>query len=150
MPEEMPQDWAAVGDSIRRRRHDLNKMTQEELARKAKMSLTKLREIEGHKAVRTRDPDTLKRISRALGFEAEYLDAVLNQREEPYPHAKSKPDESVLQREILLRVDRKLDAIMEKVRSIDAKLARRPDILHPVDASVETGGQSARDRHNEP
>jgi transcriptional regulator with XRE-family HTH domain len=75
-PKEMSPIWAEVGKTIKEHRKALE-MRQEDLARSARISVSKLREIENCTAFRHRGTGTLRSISMELGLHAEYLDEIL-------------------------------------------------------------------------
>ncbi len=82
------EDWDAVAKAISARLTD-TRMTQMDVAARARVSLTTLRELQHNLNPRRRRPQTLAAISEALGWPAGYLVQVLH-GDHPQPH----PDEA--------------------------------------------------------
>lgn len=71
------QDWDAVAQAISARLTD-TRMTQMDVASRAQVSLTTLRELQHNLNPRRRRPQTLTAISQALGWPADHLDRILH------------------------------------------------------------------------
>ncbi len=84
------EDWDAVAQAITARLID-TRMTQMDVASRAHVSLTTLRELQHNLNPRRRRPQTLAAISEALGWPAGYLAQVLGGRH-PEPHADEAAD----------------------------------------------------------
>lgn len=69
-------DWDAVARAIQNRL-DETRSTQMEVASRAKVSLTTLRELQHNLNPRRRRPQTLSAVSEALGWPSAYLAQVL-------------------------------------------------------------------------
>lgn len=99
-PEE---DWDAVARAIQERLA-ATRATQMDVAARARVSLTTLRELQHNLNPRRRRPQTLTAVSEALGWPAEYLSRVLHgEPAEPHPDETSDPvlsSISTLEREI--------------------------------------------------
>jgi transcriptional regulator with XRE-family HTH domain len=78
------EDWDAVADAIRNRLAE-TRMTQMDVASRARLSLTTVRELQHNLNPRRRRPQTLAAVSEALGWPLDYLDRVLRD-ERPEPH----------------------------------------------------------------
>jgi hypothetical protein len=76
------EDWAAVAEAINGRVTELG-WRQRELAERAHVSSAIVREIQRHTVERRRSPRTLESLSVTLGWEPQYLDAVLKGRRPP-------------------------------------------------------------------
>ncbi len=87
-PEEVAEDWDAVARAIQDRLTE-TRATQMDVASRARVSLTTLRELQHNANPRRRRPQTLSAVSEALGWPPEYLTRVL-QGEPSHAH----PDES--------------------------------------------------------
>ena len=72
----MAEDWSAVASAISGRLAEL-RTTQMDVAAKARISLTTLRELQHNNSPRQRRPQTLSALSEALGWPADYLARVL-------------------------------------------------------------------------
>nr|WP_255426511.1 XRE family transcriptional regulator [Pseudonocardia sp. C8] len=84
------EDWDAVATAIHDRLAAL-RMTQMELASRAQVSITTVRELQHNLNPRRRRPQTLTAVSEALGWPGRYLAQVLV-GESPAPHADEKTD----------------------------------------------------------
>src|SRR5215510_9850073 len=73
---QVTEDWPAVAKAISDRLTDL-RATQMEVAARAKISLTTLRELQHNINPRRRRPQTLTALSEALGWPPDYLATVL-------------------------------------------------------------------------
>jgi transcriptional regulator with XRE-family HTH domain len=78
------EDWDAVAEAIRNRLTE-TRMTQMDVASRARLSLTTIRELQHNLNPRRRRPQTLAAVSEALGWPPEYLDQVLR-GDRPEPH----------------------------------------------------------------
>jgi len=78
------EDWAAVGRAIGERL-DERGMTMTDLAGQAEVSLTTVRELVHVLSTRRRNPRTLSRISKALGWPEDHLQKVLRGGEASTP-----------------------------------------------------------------
>lgn len=92
MSEPAPQggDWAAVSAAISRRLAE-TRMTQMDVASRAEVSLTTVRELQHNSNPRRRRPQTLAAVSEALGWPPGYLHQLLN-GEDAAPHADEASD----------------------------------------------------------
>ena len=70
------RDWDAVAGAITARLTE-TRMTQMEVASRAQVSLTTLRELQHNLNPRRRRPQTLAAVSEALGWPAEHLEQIL-------------------------------------------------------------------------
>ncbi len=82
--------WDAVASAITARLTE-TRMTQMEVASRARVSLTTLRELQHNLNPRRRRPQTLATISEALGWPSDYLAQTLR-GEHPQPHADESTD----------------------------------------------------------
>jgi transcriptional regulator with XRE-family HTH domain len=83
---ELPSggDWNAVAKTIQDRLAE-TRMTQLDVASRAQLSLTTVRELQHNLNPRRRRPQTLAAVSEALGWPSDYLDRVLRgERAEPH------------------------------------------------------------------
>jgi len=112
------EDWTAVARAISDRMAEL-RATQMEVAAKARISLTTLRELQHNMNPRRRRPQTLTALSEALGWPPDYLSTTLRRG-----HARPYADE---QRDPVLGslafVERELGALRERVDRIERQLA---------------------------
>ena len=114
----MPEDWTAVSRAISDRLAEL-RTTQMEVAAKARISLTTLRELQHNINPRRRRPHTLAALSEALGWPADYL-ANLMHGEDAQPYADAKHD-SV--HGSLASIEREVGDLRERVARIERQLA---------------------------
>jgi hypothetical protein len=112
------EDWTAVSRAISGRLAEL-RTTQMEVAAKARISLTTLRELQHNINPRRRRPQTLAALSEALGWPADYLAKVLH-GEDVQPHADDKHDPVLSS---LASVQRELGDLRERVDRIERQLA---------------------------
>lgn len=89
-PDPAPQDWDAVATAISNRLSE-TRTTQMELASRARVSLTTVRELQHNLNPRRRRPQTLAAVSAALGWPPEYLGQVLR-GEDARPHTDEATD----------------------------------------------------------
>jgi hypothetical protein len=112
------EDWDAVASAISGRLAEL-RATQMDVAARARISLTTLRELQHNTSPRQRRPQTLAAVSEALDWPADYLTNVLHGQD-----AKPHPDEAgdpVLRS--LASVERELGDLRERVVRIEQQLA---------------------------
>jgi transcriptional regulator with XRE-family HTH domain len=89
--EQQAEDWDAVAGAIQARLAEM-RMTQMDVASRAHVSLTTLRELQHNISSRRRRPQTLGAISTALGWPSGYLETVLRgDRPEPHPDEAGDP-----------------------------------------------------------
>lgn len=86
----MTKDWQRLADAVVRRRAELDRMTQAELAHRASISLDRVQAIEGNKSDRYR-PVTLMAVERALEWDDGSVAEVLAGGD-PRPRAAGPPD----------------------------------------------------------
>lgn len=114
----MAEDWTAVARAISDRMAEL-RVTQMEVAAKARVSLTTLRELQHNINPRRRRPQTLTALSEALGWPPDYLATTLQGgTAQPHPDEKRDP---VLGS--LASIERELGALRDRVERIERQLA---------------------------
>ena len=111
------EDWDAVARAIAGRLAEL-RATQMDVAARARISLTTLRELQHNTSPRQRRPQTLAAVSEALGWPADYLGNVLH-GEAARPHP-DEADDPVLRS--LASVERELGDLRERVVRIERQL----------------------------
>lgn len=114
----MAEDWAAVATAISDRLAQL-RATQMEVAARARVSLTTLRELQHNISPRRRRPQTLSALSEALGWPADYLAGILH-GEKPRPHPDEEHDPVL---KSLSSVERELGQLRDRVERIEQQLA---------------------------
>lgn len=114
----MAEDWTAVAHAISGRMAEL-RATQMEIAGKARISLTTLRELQHNLNPRRRRPQTLAALSEALGWPPDYLAAKLHGGD-ARAHADEKHD-PVLRS--LASIERELGDLRDRVDRIERRLA---------------------------
>ena len=114
----MAEDWTAVAQAISDRMAEL-RVTQMEVAAKARVSLTTLRELQHNINPRRRRPQTLTALSDALGWPPDYLATTLHGGS-PRPHLDEKRDPVLGS---LATIERELGALRERVDRIEQQLA---------------------------
>jgi hypothetical protein len=112
------EDWAAVASAIQSRLAEL-RMTQMDVASRAKVSLTTLRELQHNLSPRRRRPQTLIAISEALGWPSSYLERLLH-GDRPEPHA-DEVNDPVLH--ALDGLGREIRELRDRVQKIERQLA---------------------------
>ena len=128
MSEGDPENWAAVAGAISGRVRELG-WRQRELAERSHVSVAVVREIQRHTVERRRSPRTLEALSRALGWEPEYLHRVLKGRSrQSGSHAA--PD---------------LVAVWSRLDSFDVRLAELARLLAELKSQIATVIDHARD-----
>lgn len=112
------EDWDAVAEAIRDRLAE-TRMTQMDVASRARLSLTTIRELQHNLNPRRRRPQTLSAVSDALGWPSDYLDQVLRgDRPEPHDDEVSDP---ILQ--ALDSLGREIRELRDRVEQIERQLA---------------------------
>jgi transcriptional regulator with XRE-family HTH domain len=112
------EDWDAVAEAIRHRLAE-TRMTQMDVASRARLSLTTIRELQHNLNPRRRRPQTLSAVSDALGWPSDYLDQVLRgDRPEPHDDEVSDP---ILQ--ALDSLGREIRELRDRVEQIERQLA---------------------------
>ncbi len=114
----MAEDWTAVARAISDRLAEL-RATQMEVAAKARISLTTLRELQHNINPRRRRPQTLVALSEALDWPADYLAKVLH-GEDAQPHGDEKHDPVLGS---LAAIERELGDLRQRVTRIERQLA---------------------------
>jgi hypothetical protein len=117
---EVTEDWAAVARAISDRLEEL-RATQMEVAARARISLTTLRELQHNVSPRRRRPQTLAVVSEALGWPSDYLAHVLHGEEgDARPHADEEHDPVLTS---LTAIERELVDLRGRVDQIEQRLA---------------------------
>jgi hypothetical protein len=112
------EDWAAVARAISDRMAEL-RVTQMDVAAKARISLTTLRELQHNINPRRRRPQTLTALSEALGWPPDYLTAILHgDRVQPYADESHDPVLGSLS-----SIERELGELRQRVERIERQLA---------------------------
>jgi DNA-binding transcriptional MerR regulator len=131
LPKESPgpEDWAAVGDAIRKRMREL-KMSTAQLARETGLSETTIRYIgeptSGH------NRSTLVAISAVLRWRYDYLMNIL----------RGEPEKNVLiRRPVEVNLERLLRA---EVDSVKEEVAGLMDILERIDKKIDVVAEACR------
>jgi transcriptional regulator with XRE-family HTH domain len=115
---EVAEDWAAVANAIDDRLAQL-RVTQMDVAARAKISLTTLRELQHNTSPRRRRPQTLSALSEALDWPTDYLAKVLS-GDNARPHADEERD---LVLKSLTSIERELRQLRDRVDRIERQLA---------------------------
>jgi len=111
-------DWEAVAQAITSRLGDL-RSTQMEVASRAQVSLTTLRELQHNLNSRRRRPQTLAALSEALGWPSNYLEQVLRgENPQPRDHEVSDPVLAAI-----VSLDAELRALRARVEELERRLA---------------------------
>ncbi|MCW2900387.1 MAG: family transcriptional regulator [Streptosporangiaceae bacterium] len=116
-PDER-DDWDAVARAIQNRL-DESRATQMEVASRAEVSLTTLRELQHNLNPRRRRPQTLSAVSEALGWPAGYLAQVLR-GEAAEPHVDESTDPVLT---ALSNLEQEIRALRARVDQIEHQLA---------------------------
>lgn len=111
-------DWDAVARAIQNRL-DETRSTQMEIASRARVSLTTLRELQHNLNPRRRRPQTLSAVSEALGWPAGYLVQVLH-GEAAEPHTDESADPVLTS---LSGLEQEIRALRARVDQIERQLA---------------------------
>lgn len=111
----MNEDWAAVGQAISRRL-DERGMTMTDLANQAEVSLTTVRELVHVLNARRRNPRTLARISKTLGWPDDHLVQVLRNADQGEGDTESEPSSSQFEalRQELQELRERVEALEER------------------------------------
>jgi hypothetical protein len=112
------EDWDAVAEAIRNRLAE-TRMTQMDVASRARLSLTTVRELQHNLNPRRRRPQTLSAVSEALGWPSDYLDQVLH-GDRPEPHDDEVTD-PILQ--ALDSLGQQIRELRDRVEQIERQLA---------------------------
>jgi transcriptional regulator with XRE-family HTH domain len=112
------EDWDAVAEAIRNRLAE-TRMTQMDVASRARLSLTTIRELQHNLNPRRRRPQTLAAVSEALGWPPDYLDRVLR-GDRPEPHADEVRDPVLA---ALDSLGREIRELRDRVEQIERQLA---------------------------
>jgi transcriptional regulator with XRE-family HTH domain len=114
---ERASGWDCVAEAMRTRMAE-TRMTQMDVASRARLSLTTIRELQHNLNPRRRRPQTLAAVSEALGWPSDYLDRVLRgERAEPHDDEVRDP---VLQ--ALDRLGREIRELRHRVEQIERQL----------------------------
>lgn len=119
---QVPEDWDAVARAIQDRLAQ-TRMTQMDVASRAQVSLTTLRELQHNLSPRRRRPQTLAAVSEALGWPSDYLDQVLRGRR-PEPHTDEVTDPVL---DALNGMETELRDLRERVAKLEARLTDADD-----------------------
>jgi transcriptional regulator with XRE-family HTH domain len=112
------EGWDCVAEAMRNRMAE-TRMTQMDVASRARLSLTTIRELQHNLNPRRRRPQTLSAVSDALGWPSDYLDQVLRgDRPEPHDDEVSDP---ILQ--ALDSLGREIRELRDRVEQIERQLA---------------------------
>lgn len=113
---QVPEDWDAVAAAIQDRLAQ-TRMTQMDVASRAQVSLTTLRELQHNLSSRRRRPQTLGAVSEALGWPSGYLDQVLRGRR-PEAHSDEVTDPVL---DALNALEAELRDLRERVAKLEAR-----------------------------
>ncbi|MCY7343669.1 MAG: XRE family transcriptional regulator [Pseudonocardia sp.] len=111
-------DWDAVASAIQDRLNDM-RVTQMDVASRAHVSLTTLRELQHNLNPRRRRPQTLSAVSEALGWPSDYLARVLHG--EPARAHADEVDDSVLRS--LRSLESEIELLRGRVARVEQQLA---------------------------
>lgn len=118
------EDWDAVAREITARLTE-TRMTQMDVASRAQVSLTTLRELQHNLNPRRRRPQTLAAVSEALGWSADHLEQILRGQRPPRPdHEQTDPILAAI--EALEQEVRQLRGRVEKIEQQLADEAAQP------------------------
>jgi transcriptional regulator with XRE-family HTH domain len=112
------EGWDCVADAIRNRMAE-TRMTQMDVASRARLSLTTIRELQHNLNPRRRRPQTLVAVSEALGWPSDYLDQVLR-GDRPEPHDDEVRDPVLHALDCL---GREIQELRDRVEQIERQLA---------------------------
>lgn len=118
-PRQDGDDWDAVAKAVNDRLSDM-RMTQMDVASRAQVSLTTVRELQHNSNPRKRRPQTLSTISEALGWPSAYLAEVLAGRT-PAAHADELSDPVLTS---LKALEREVGALRDRVGEIERQIGR--------------------------
>jgi transcriptional regulator with XRE-family HTH domain len=122
------EDWAAVAEAINERVTELG-WRQRELAERSHVSSAIVREIQRHTVERRRSRRTLESLSVTLGWEPQYLEAVLKGRR-PFTAGKVAPSSPETTSSRLDVIERRLDEITELLVGLKADVATVIEHVH--------------------
>lgn len=111
-------NWEVVAQAITSRLAD-TRSTQMEVASRAQVSLTTLRELQHNLNSRRRRPQTLAALSEALGWPSNYLEQVLR-GQDPQPHDHEATDPVLA---AIVSLDAELRALRARIEEIERRLA---------------------------
>lgn len=112
------EGWDSVAEAIRSRMAE-TRMTQLDVASRARLSLTTIRELQHNLNPRRRRPQTLAAVSEALGWPSDYLDQVLR-GDRPEPHDDEVRDPVL---HALDGLGREIRELRDRVEQIERQLA---------------------------
>jgi transcriptional regulator with XRE-family HTH domain len=112
------EGWDCVAEAMRDRMAE-TRMTQMDVASRARLSLTTIRELQHNLNPRRRRPQTLAAVSEALGWPSDYLDQVLR-GDRPEPHADEVSDPVLRSLDSL---GRQIQELRDRVEQIERQLA---------------------------
>ncbi len=112
----MSEDWAAVGQAIAHRL-DERGMTMTDLANQAEVSLTTVRELVHVSSTRRRNPKTLGKLSKTLGWPEGHLVQIL--RHGSSVEEEAGPDAVEALREEVRALRERLDSLEQRLLSDD-------------------------------
>lgn len=118
LDEERGEDWDAVALAIQNRLAE-TRSTQLDVAARARVSMTTLRELQHNLSPRKRRPQTLSAVSEALGWPAGYLARVLR-GEAAEPHSDEAGDPVLTS---LTTLETEIRALRARVDEIERQLA---------------------------
>lgn len=107
----MTNDWRRLAEAVARRRVELGRITQAELAHRADLSVDRIQAIEGAKKDRYRKT-TLLALETALDWEPGSVTAVLAGRD-PVPKGRQVPSNAELGEDLLRQID-ELQAVIDR------------------------------------
>lgn len=110
----MNEDWAAVGQAIAHRL-DERGMTMTELANQADVSLTTVRELVHVSNTRRRNPRTLGKVSKALGWPEGHLVQVLRSGDIGAPDVATGADEVQMLRNEVQELRERVEALEKRL-----------------------------------
>jgi transcriptional regulator with XRE-family HTH domain len=112
------EGFDAVAEAMRNRMAE-TRMTQMDVASRARLSLTTIRELQHNLNPRRRRPQTLAAVSEALGWPSDYLDRVLR-GDQPEPHEDEVRDPVL---HALDSLGREIRELRDRVEQIERQLA---------------------------
>ena len=118
-PRQDGDNWDAVAKAVDDRLSDM-RMTQMDVASRAQVSLTTVRELQHNSNPRKRRPQTLSAISEALGWPSVYLAEVLAGRT-PTAHTDETSDPVLTS---LKALEREVGALRDRVGEIERQIGR--------------------------
>ena len=112
------EGWDRVAEAMRNRMAE-TRMTQMDVASRARLSLTTIRELQHNLNPRRRRPQTLAAVSEALGWPSDYLDRLLR-GDRPEPHDDEVRDPVLHALDCL---GREIQELRDRVEQIERQLA---------------------------